>query len=86
MTTDLLLQYISEHPGASSDLAFVPELQTNELEVIQLLTVLVYNGYLIKLNRTHQITNSGKLYLQGLKVTIAQNPDPQNSFLINNAL
>jgi len=67
MTTDLLLQYISDHPGMTADIAFVPELQTNELEVIQLLAELVYNGYLIRSNRMHQITDSGRLHLQKLK-------------------
>lgn len=67
MTTDRLLQYISDHPGMTADLAFVPELKTNELEVIQLLTILVYNRYLIRSNGIYQITVSGRLHLQELK-------------------
>ena len=61
-----ILKYINDHPGETTGLAFIPELQINELEVIQALVMLSYNGYLTQPIERSQITKKGKLYLSAV--------------------
>ncbi len=67
MRADTFLQYIHDHPNVTIELATIPELKTNELEVIQVLTGLAYDDYITKLNSTYQITDKGNFYLERLK-------------------